>query len=1039
MVRIHLCQILYIPAYFTSTSDLLDEPAPSTDTTCTIGHLRHIEDIENLLIEARAAYVSHITEKVCELARWSQHRGAKIVAFPEYSIPCECLPDLQQIAREAGLLIVAGTHRIRLTETSNNIYKSIGLDTSKLKNGSAVAPVIYPDTGELRLSTKNYRSKWEKDLEIPSTTGQIHEVSFDNETLRIDVIPCIDALHFDRLSFKQDGNSNKPNIIICPSLSPTTDLFSNFGNILAANEIFFAFVNSAEFGGTGFNVPQGWKSYLGGTEFDDCLDRNYEAILEIDVNAKSFFSKKGSVSTELPCGTAVQFPVEYRSSSGWADKYMELQKDVLELLEGGDSNGAIEWIDNFLSEQDIPIPEEIVSKLHALRYRQLVVYSGDISTVKAALEIVWVSPEIDDSRLLFVRRLQELIDIITNALQVSAAEDTETLIGYLKVLKSGQSRYGLPESRQLLADKLAAQPTEATLAEFVYRPPESTIASFQNRGAKLDDLRDIIARGSEKVIVITGMPGIGKTELVRTLFVKVLTDWRPIWVYIASGSSLARVAAQIGKVLGLTMDIDALSTASSKVFANKMEKLFDKFFSVERYAVIIDDVRDLRRSTRDYNQLQKIIEIAGEPRPFKGSRLFVISSIAAPPIWVKKAGVARVHLGDLDDIYIRRVFEYQLRSSELVVGEQPPEIPQRLLDTIGGHPLAAKVAAEASRSVGIQSLVKDKSLADLTTTLKDILLPGVELSPEEKKVVQVLSILRLPVSKSDIASLIDDNALAKLASRGIVDFDGHAYYMHQIIRKYFGRKWTEEESSKAHSIAAELYGRIDQRNTFERKRDIAIVAELVHHLSFTDNVAGLRELRVMIFDELYPAARGLYTQGRYDAALDIFRLLAECHPNDPAIWAYIGRCYGRRGQWQDCDDAFQKAIDLASVQKEPTWWLHRDWAHIRARFGFFPVAQEHLDHAKALGAEKDPSCMSADAYVKWRTGDREGATKEFEQILEDHPNHTYTLKTYAMLLDEAGETEQAKELKRRLQDLEGEMMPPLPYDMEFEPESGGEE
>jgi len=64
---------------------------------------------------------------------------------------------------------------------------------------------------------------------------------------------------------------------------------------------------------------------------------------------------------------------------------------------------------------------------------------------------------------------------------------------------------------------------------------------------------------------------------------------------------------------------------------------------------------------------------------------------------VKKAGIAHVHVGDLEDIYIRRMLEYKLRSSQLVLGEEIPKIPQQLLDIVGGHPLAARVAAEAKR------------------------------------------------------------------------------------------------------------------------------------------------------------------------------------------------------------------------------------------------------------------------------------------------------------------------------------------------------
>lgn len=161
-------------------------------------------------------------------------------------------------------------------------------------------------------------------------------------------------------------------------------------------------------------------------------------------------------------------------------------------------------------------------------------------------------------------------------------------------------------------------------------------------------------------------------------------------------------------------------------------------------------------------------------------------------------------------------------------------------------------------------------------------------------------------------------------------------------------------------------------------------------------------------------------------------MLAECRPNDPSIWAYIGRCHGRRGQWQDSDSAFKKAIEVASATNQPTWWIHRDWGHIRARFGFYPAAQRHLDNAKASGGRNDPSCIAADAYVKWRTDQREIAKREFEFLITHYGNHGYTLKTYSMLLDEIGNTERAKELRRQLRVVESEMNVPLPYDIEVE-------
>lgn len=1035
-MRIHLCQIWYNPAYFDAEYDLLEEPAPSMETSRTIGQLRRIEPIQDLLIEYRASYVKHITDKLCAIASWSKSRGAGIIVFPEYSVPAEALPAIRDIAKEAGVLIVAGTHKVRITESSKKTYESIGLDISNIQNGCAISPIIHP-TGTVGISVKRYRSKWEPSLDVTLQTSDIHEVNLYDRVVRVAVVPCIDALQLDTFAALWADEDGKPDIVICPSLSPTTDLFENIGNLLAAHETVFAFANSAMFGGTAFNVPDAWKQHLPGGQWTyGCSIAHYEAVVELDVDANAFFMKKGSLEAEPPCSNVKHFPIVYASTSSWVDEYIQLEKDILELLDDGDSNTAIDWIDGSLIEQNVPLPDEIVSRLQRLRHGQLMLFSGDMEAVKEGLMLVLLAQEVEDSRLVFANRTKELISLVTTTLQSSTGEATELLINYLVVLKNNQSDFSLSQYDQTYINQRKLASLEEILEESVYRPPESTIAAFQNRGSRLDQLRDIIIEGNDKVIAITGLLGIGKTELVRSLFLKVLTDWKTIWVNVARDSSVARVAALIGKALGVTMDIDALGDATTNVFRGKMIKLFDTFFSTERYALIIDDLKDLRGNTRDYHQLQTLIEVASEPKRFKGSRLFLISSVPTTPIWVKRAGVARVHLRGLDEIYTKRILEYQFRSSGLVSGETMPDIPQRLLDTISGHPLAARIAAEASRQTGLEEMATDEQLDSLTANVIDVLLPRIELSSEEATIIQSFSVFRLPVNAADIATLIDEKILGGLAARGMMDFDGYSYEMHEVFRRHFLGNVSHEKQPSLHETAANYYRRLDEKNLAMGKRDMNVVAELAHHLSFKSGAANeLYVLRVLVFDELFPAARTLYGLWQYDKALEVFRLLTECRPNDPNIWAYVGRCYGRRGQWQDSDEAFEKAIQVASATRQPTWWIHRDWGHIRARFGFHSDAQQHLNDAKEQGGQDDPSLMSADAYVKWRTDDVDTAIREFEYILNHYEDHGYTLKTYSMLLDEIGEKEHAKELRERLRVIESEMTTPRPYDIEVEGEA----
>jgi len=453
MVRIHLCQILYNPAYFDGNSDLLEEPAPSIDVTRSIGQLRQVKSVESILTESRASYVKHITERLCAIARWSQSRGAKILVFPEYSVPCEALPYLRDIAREAGILIVAGTHRVRFTETSKEIYKSIGLDIGTLRNGSAIAPIIHPTTGTVEISAKRYRSKWEPNLDVSGQTRDIYEVSLDNKLLRIGVATCIDALHVDRLGSLWTDKVSKPHIIICPSLSPSVEQFTNVGKILAGQETLFAFVNSAEFGGTAFNIPKEWEQYLPGIRTPGGgMHHRSEAILEIDVNVECFFIKKRSVETAPPCSATRYFPIVYTSTGKWMDRYSALEKQVLELLGSGDSGSTIERVDRFLSEQETLLPREVATKLRELRQGQLALFAGDVNAVRESLTLIVLPKEIDDTRLFFARRIQQVIGLITATLKSPTGEFTQSLITYLGVLKSMQDVFS-PAQLERAAEK----------------------------------------------------------------------------------------------------------------------------------------------------------------------------------------------------------------------------------------------------------------------------------------------------------------------------------------------------------------------------------------------------------------------------------------------------------------------------------------------------------------------------------------------------------------------------------------------------------
>ncbi len=1035
MIRMHLCQMFYLPSYYDNGFDLIEEPAPTKETSVTLGHLRQIDAVTENLIDFKAAYLEHITNKLNYIVQWCISRKTEVIVFPEYSIPVEALHTLHKIAKDNSILIVAGTHRIRITEKTKSIYQSIGINIDNTFNGSAIAPIMLPD-GKVICYPKQSKSKWESNLNVSIQPGaETYPVELKGGKIAFAIAPCIDSLQITTLGTFWSKQGLKPNVLFCPSLSPSTSQFESIGNTLTSNETLFAFCNSAEFGGTTFNIPDGWKSYLEGNRLESSfVSAQTEAVLELDVELEAFYLKKGSVITNPPCKQPKEFLITYEFDNQWLGNYELLRKDIIEWLVKESPSDAIEWIDSALSDQNVVYPQGIVSKLKTIRHNQLPLYSGGIESIKDSLDLIIISDKIVPSTKLFAARIAKALKLTTDLiLSCTDSVLVKSLLEYTQTLKVAEAVYGRASLSSNLKETNTTEIAEKTLARSKYVPSESILASFQNRGNDLSDLKAIINRASEKVIVVSGMPGIGKTELVKAFFLKLLPDWSPVWINIVPGSSVARVVSDIGSKIGVVMDTDSLSTVNDKIFRNRLSKIFDILFSLQRYAIIVDDLMDLRGNSRDYHHLQALIEEATKFEKFKGSRIFIISSVSSPPTWVQRAGVARLHLQDLEEKHVRRTIEYQLRASGVLNGEVTPDIPHKIFEFISGNPLVAKIVAEASREKGLEDLHISLDTGDIAAKAIDQILPKLKLSNEEQTMIQLLSLFRLPLDKQLLSGICDIKMVNNLTMKAIVDFDGVSYRTHPLIRTYYSDRIPRENIQKLHTIAVSYYDSISRKDRIFNYDDNQVLLETIHHLALAGNIKRISEIKANSYEELFSSAKKLYNDREYERALDLFISISELRSNEPVVWASIGRCYGRKSQWYDCDNAFQKAIECAEKLNMETWWIHRDWGHIRIRYNWIEEGRRHLNDAKKAGGKNNPSIIAAEAFMVWRDGDISEGSKLFENVLKIDPNHEYTLTTYAKLLETVGDEEsltRAKELREQYDATRHQMIPPRPYEID---------
>jgi tetratricopeptide (TPR) repeat protein len=239
--------------------------------------------------------------------------------------------------------------------------------------------------------------------------------------------------------------------------------------------------------------------------------------------------------------------------------------------------------------------------------------------------------------------------------------------------------------------------------------------------------------------------------------------------------------------------------------------------------------------------------------------------------------------------------------------------------------------------------------------------------------------------------------------------------MHEVVRRHFLP--SPNQAAPLHKSAADYYKILYDLMKTSGGHEPGITTELAHHLALCGNIEDLRLIRPLT-DELKVSARLVYrTHKQYELALCIYQALHELKPDDLDVLAYIGRCFGRRHQWDDCEAAFGEAIQIARTLKKECGWLYRDWGHILARYQLYGEARLVLAKAEEL-SPNDASIIATNAYMAWREGDYQLAEDLFERALAINQNHTYSLNYFSMMLRDLGRAEYSNQIKKRLDSLE---------------------
>ena len=165
MVRVALAQIFFKPAIIERSVDHLSEPGLVQGDVCATSLLEALSpdksnDLRMWQDHTRSDYITYITRKLQEVCKQACNiYRPDLLVFPEYSVPCSCLPVLQDMARQYRITIVAGSHTVR--SASGDYYAQVGLDFDiNTYQGCSIAPIFFPD-GKADYQVKHDRSIFE--------------------------------------------------------------------------------------------------------------------------------------------------------------------------------------------------------------------------------------------------------------------------------------------------------------------------------------------------------------------------------------------------------------------------------------------------------------------------------------------------------------------------------------------------------------------------------------------------------------------------------------------------------------------------------------------------------------------------------------------------------------------------------------------------------------------------------------------------------------------------------------------------------------
>src|SRR6266536_88001 len=518
------------------------------------------------------------------------------------------------------------------------------------------------------------------------------------------------------------------------------------------------------------------------------------------------------------------------------------------------------------------------------------------------------------------------------------------------------------------------------------------VARGPELGAVLDEVAQVVATGTPRLVAVLGEPGVGKSRLLAELATTVETGARPLaWRQGRSppyGAMAFLPLAQVVRAEAAILETDTTDQAERKLGRTvEAGDSSEEMLGVWRgFLYALAGKRPLVLAVEDVQwadpALLDFLESLADPHqaPAAGSAPLLVIVTARPELAERRprlggrqraAGIT-IRLQPLSDADTATLLAGLLDHHGLT-----PEVAPELLARAGGNPLFAEEYVRMVRDRGMSLQAPGGSTLPVPETVHGIVAARLDALPAaEKAVLQEAAVLGpvgwvgalAEIGGRDPADL--DNRLRRLEARELLQLDlqaaaaGHAGYAfrHVVVRDVAYNQILRAERMDKHLAAAVWLERVGADRAGERADLLAYhyrsALELSHAVG--DQIAGLEELaRAALRDAGDRAAElGLYA-GAARSYADALQLCPSDDPERAELLLRLGRarCRGE-GTGEEALLAARDAFG-ARGEREPAAeaeLLLGELAFLGGRGG---ERAAHLERARALVAGAAPSPVKA--------------------------------------------------------------------------------